>query len=175
MNWRVIWEFAGFQAVWLSSAFGAAQGSNAAGLAAAGVFVALQCVRRPTRAMILATLASGVLGALVESFFAETAVLGYAAPWPSPQFAPAWIVGLWLAFGTTLATTVELLGSRALLKAFLLGAVFGPLSYLAGAKIGALVITTPEWIGFGAIAAAWALVFPALVAFQRWLDPTPPT
>lgn len=171
MSWRVIAELAGFQTVWLACALGAAGGSNVAGLSAASAFIGLQLARQCSRPFVLAMLASGLLGLVFETLFASAGILRYAATWPSAQLAPAWIVALWLAFGTTLATTARLLRQRALPKAAVFGAIFGPLSYAAGARLGALDITAPGWIAFGAIAGAWALSFPSLMALQQWLGP----
>lgn len=170
MNWRVIAEFAGFQAVWLTCALGAAAGSNAPGVLAGLAFITVQLLRHPSKSAILTMLASGVVGVLVESLLAGAGALRYAAAWPSPHLAPAWIVALWLAFGTTLATAARLLDPQSLPKAAMLGAVFGPLSYAAGAQLGALDIAAARWITFGAIAAAWAFAFPALLGLQRCLE-----
>ena len=170
MNWRVAAEFAAFQAVWLACALGAARGSNVPGLLAASTFIALQVLRQPSRPAILAMLASGIVGFVVESLLAGTGVLRYAASWPSPHLAPAWIVALWMAFGITLATTARLLTAHALPKAGILGAVFGPLSYVAGAQLGALDFAAAGWITVSAVAAIWALSFPGLLALRLWLE-----
>lgn len=170
MNWRVIAEFAGFQAVWLACAMGAAHGSSVPGLLAASTFIAVQLTRHRSRPVFLTMLASGIGGAFIESLLAGTGLVRYAASWPSPNLAPLWIIALWLAFGTTLATTANLLQQHTLPRAAVLGGVFGPLSYAAGAKLGALDIAAASWVTFGVIAGAWALSFPSLVALQRWLQ-----
>ena len=51
--------------------------------------------------------------------------------------APPWILGLWALFATTLNRSLAWLHGRYALAA-VLGAIAGPLSYWAGARLGAL-------------------------------------
>ena len=51
--------------------------------------------------------------------------------------APYWIVALWMLFATTLNVTFRWLQPRPALAAAL-GAVFGPVSYIAGAAVGVI-------------------------------------
>ena len=71
-------------------------------------------------------LAAGAFGLVAESLLAAGGLVHYAAAWPSPLLAPAWIVALWLAFAVTLDPMRALLGSYALAKATLLGGALGP-------------------------------------------------
>lgn len=156
-----------FQAVWLACAIGAARGHVWPGLAAAGGLVVLHLVlseRRPAAAVGL--LAAGLLGALAESLLARVGLVVYAAPWPTPTLAPAWIVALWVAFAATLEPTRRLLGRHAGYKAGALGLAFGPLSYVAGEKLGALHLLEPAWRGWLATGLLWAMAFPALLALD---------
>jgi hypothetical protein len=167
---RNLAEFAGFQAVWLACAFGAAAGLAWPGIAAAAVYLAAQLATAGNaRATGAAVLASGAVGLALESVFAASGLVHYAAPWPGTHLAPAWMIALWLAFGASLGVTSRLLGERATLKAALLGAIGGPLAYYAGARIGALTPGEPAWIAYGAIACAWAVVFSGLIALFRRL------
>ncbi|MFM9938293.1 MAG: DUF2878 domain-containing protein [Hyphomicrobiaceae bacterium] len=173
MNWRGIAEFAAFQVVWIACALGAAAGSNAIGVAAAGALIGVHLCARyqvspaAAKGVALTVLACGIIGLAAESLLAAAGLVRYAAPWPSPHVAPPWVVALWLAFGTTLAATASLLGGRLAIAAVVLGAVFGPLSYLAGAKLGAVTIVAPQWQGYGAIAIIWAVAYPLLLQVSR--------
>lgn len=168
MSRRDIVELVAFQAVWLTCALGAASGSGAPGVAAAALFVAAQIILRGPRSAVAAmTLVGGVAGLAMETLLLTADVVGYAAHWPDARLAPAWIVGLWLAFGSTLSTTARLLGTDKWAFLATLGAIFGPLAYLAGARLGALHLSDPEWLSLAAIAFCWGVMLPALVALVR--------
>lgn len=169
MSRRAIFELAGFQIVWLASALGAAQGSSVPGVITALVFVALQLVIERSARMLLSGGIAAIVGVGLETLLARSGLVAYAAPWPGPGIAPLWIMTLWLAYGTTMASTVRLLGARPFLKATALGAVFGPLAYMAGARIGALSLSDPLLWTCAVLALAWAIVLPILVAIDGYL------
>ena len=173
-SWGVLATLLGFQAVWLTSVLGAAHGWAMPGLAAAWLFIAVMRGTGQSMGGWATMLACGLAGAIMESALGGAGLVGYAAPWPGPPLAPIWVVALWLSFGSVLQTTSRLLGPHGLLKAAALGAVFGPLSYAAGQRLGAAVIMEPGWVAYCIIAAGWGLMFPALLAFQRWQDSRTP-
>lgn len=161
-------ELAAFQLVWLACAIGAASGHSAPGLVAAGLFLAAQAVARGARReMVATTLASGLAGLAAESLLVVADLVRYSAHWPDARLAPAWIVALWLAFGSTVPTAARLLDLRPRVLAAALGALFGPLTYTAGAQLGALELRQPEWIGLTALAVCWGITLPLLVALAR--------
>lgn len=171
-TWGRAAEFLGFQVVWIICAIGAARGSSLPAVLAALTFVAAQVVLgRRASALLAVSLASAALGALVESLFAATALIAYAAPWPATHLAPLWIVALWFAFGATLPATRQLLGDRPFVKAAGLGAIFGPLSYVAGESLGAVALGTPRSAVLAALCVAWAGLYPAVLALAGRLDP----
>lgn len=168
MSRREIVELVAFQAVWLTCAIGAASGSGAPGMAAAALFLAAQILLRDPRSGIVAmTLVGGIAGLALETLLLAADLVRYAAHWPDARLAPAWIVGLWLAFGSTLPTTTRWLGADKWAFVATLGAIFGPLSYLAGSQLGALHLTEPEGVALAAIALCWGVMLPALVALAR--------
>lgn len=79
---------------------------------------------------------------------------------------PPWLVMLWLLFATTFAHALAWLQARLGLAA-LLGAVFGPLSYVAGVELGAAATRFPLWQLALAMAPAWSLLLPLLVFLAR--------
>lgn len=168
MTHRTILELAAFQAVWLACALGAAHGRSAPGIVAAGIYVGAQLACSGSRPMMIATtLASGAAGLVLETLLGRGELLAYSAHWPDGRMAPAWIVALWLAFGSTIPTTARLLGSRPFTMAAILGALSGPLAYAAGAKLGALQLVAPAWIGIAALACSWGVLLPVLVSIAR--------
>lgn len=172
-RWETILvDVVGFQVVWLCCALGAAAGSAVPGIAASLAFVTLQLarsVRKPATACLIA--AAGLLGILAESLFSATGAVHHAAPWPSVLAAPLWIVGLWIAFATTLGTLGRWLGRRKLTIALIAGALLGPVSYLAGARLGALSLGEPMAVSLSVIAGGWAFAMPLLLWIGDRFDP----
>ena len=171
MNWYAIRAFALFQIVWIVAALGAARGLSWPGISAAAAAVALQAASAKGRNGLLSVGAAGALGLLGESGLAVFGQLHYSAPWPFEMLAPAWIVALWLAYGTTISATRQAIGSWSLPTQSLLGALLGPLSYIAGEKCGALVLADPRWLSLSATALLWATAFPLLLYANEKLKP----
>jgi hypothetical protein len=74
---------------------------------------------------------------------------------------PGWILGLWLMFILTINHSM-LLMNRIFVVTPLLGAIFGPLTYLAGERLGAaILINKPASIIF--IAISWGILFPLFI------------
>lgn len=163
-----------FQAVWVVTALGAAAGSAWPGVVGALVAVGWYVSRseRPALAAGLA-MAAAAVGAAGESLLAGSGIVRYAAPWPSTAMAPAWIMTLWAAFAVTLSPTRAMLGRRWILVSAMLGLLFAPLSYVAGARLGALELTGPLWRSWTAIALLWGVAYPLLLAIDRRLMPSP--
>ncbi len=77
-------------------------------------------------------------------------------------FLPIWLISLWFLFISSLPLLQNLLRKKYLL-ASILGAIFGPLSYSAGAKFGTLVVNGNSallvyaffWAVYVPIAISW--------------------
>jgi len=82
--------------------------------------------------------------------------------------APPWILGLWALFATTLNVSLNWLKGRWLVAA-LLGGIAGPLSYWAGARLGAVVLVEPV-PALVALSIGWAILMPLLMALARRYD-----
>lgn len=168
MGWRAIAEWIGFQAVWLACALGAAQGRNGPGIVAAAVFLAAVLAGRGSgKRDVGAILASGAVGTLGEGLIGLSGLVTYAATLPGAGPLPPWIIALWLAFGATLPALDAVVGKPLSLRAALLGAVAGPLAYLAGARLGALHFLDPVWPALLALAGLWALALPLLLHLRQ--------
>ena len=83
---------------------------------------------------------------------------GAVQTWP-----PFWLMGLWVAFAALVPSGFSWLKGRLWLAA-ILGAVFGPISYASGVKLGALQFGswTDSILGVGVL---WLVAFPTLVWF----------
>ena len=81
------------------------------------------------------------------------------------------MLSLWAAFATTLNHSLRWVARRPLI-ATLLGAIGGPLAYLAGAKLGAMHIAVPQ-TAIPVIGVAWGIAMLALSIVATRLQPTP--
>ena len=108
------------------------------------------------------------LGFLTDSLLLATGWIAYPNGQWIPGVAPYWIIMMWVLFATTLNVSMRWLRGRPRL-AVLLGVICGPMSYLAGAKIGAMtfVDTAPAIV---ALAIAWGAAMPLLMRVAADLE-----
>lgn len=105
---------------------------------------------------------AGFLGFVLDSLQALLGVFSFMKTGPGAWISPLWMVSLWVAFATTLHTSLHwLLGKYGL--AALLGAIGGPLSYYSGAQLGALRLNPDSTFSFIVMALAWGVAMPALI------------
>lgn len=148
-------NFIAFQLVWFACVIGAAHQWQWAGFALATAFVALTLRASITpKADLVLVVAAVVGGSLLDSLWAVTGVMSYAAtPWGN--VSPPWILGLWAAFAITINHSLAWLRFRYGWMA-LLAAIASPFSYYAGARLGAVQWLKPEWLLL-VIPLSWAL------------------
>jgi hypothetical protein len=160
-------SFVAFQAFWLVAVGGAARGLPWAGLLALPVLLAVHARLVPAdeRGRELAfVVAVGVLGAALDSALKALAVTRYPSSeggWALPV-VPPFIAALWAGFATLPRFSLGWLRGRPVLTALLV-ALGGPLSYLAGVRMGAVEAgegPAPAWL---ALAVEYALVTPLLL------------
>jgi Protein of unknown function (DUF2878) len=166
---RVAMNVLSFQAAWLAGVGGAAGGWPVLGAAPAVAAAAAHLATAPVSASEWRVLA--VVAALGSSWDAVPAALGwidYRGGVAVLGGLPWWIVGLWLAFATTLNVSLRWLRGRTALAA-VLGAVGGPLSYAAAERLGALTLVEPTR-ALAAHAIGWAVLLPAASAVAARLD-----
>lgn len=166
---RTLFNLAAFQAGWFSCVLGAANGYPLTGpLVVLGVVaIHLAMAARPERELMLIVLA-GMLGALLDSALLRTGWLTYPNGMIWAGTAPYWIIAMWLSFATTLNVSLRWLRGRAW-AALTFGAIGGPLSYLAGARLGGLEFVK-QGAALAALAVGWAFVTPLLVVLSQRLD-----
>lgn len=158
-----------FQAGWFACVLGAAWE-----LPLSGTFVALLLVvlhvtftPRATREIALIGLAAAI-GLVADTLLARLGMITFANGVLLPGWTAYWMLALWIIFAATLNHSLAWLKSRLPLSAAL-GAIAGPLAYLAGARLGALELG-PLAPSLTAIALVWAIAMPTLLAFARATD-----
>jgi hypothetical protein len=165
----VLRNFIGFQVGWLACVLGAAYG-----LAWAGTTVALAIVGwhlaqalRP-RAELMLVLITATLGATFDSVLTALGWVHFPHGTLLTGAAPHWMVALWMLFATTLNVSLRWLKRSALLAA-LFGLIGGPLAYLGGAKLGAVVFVEQR-AALLTLAIGWMLLTPLLLRVARRFD-----
>ncbi len=158
-----------FQGAWFVTVAGAARGAVWVGPATFAAVAAVHLLLVFERARELRFLLfAGVLGTIADSVLAALGATAYPsseAAWHFP-IVPPWITALWIGFATLPRFSLAWLVRRPGLAA-LLGAVGGPLSYLAGARLGAVAVSSEPLLTWGALAVEYALATPLLL----WLAP----
>jgi Protein of unknown function (DUF2878) len=160
-----ILNFGLFHCGWLLCVVGAARGHLWLGPAFAAAFLALhlRVVSTPTtEARLIA--AAGLFGFTIDTLLASGGVYAFAGTSVMPWLSPPWMVALWMIFATTLNTSMAWLVGRPLLAA-MLGAIFGPASYVTGARLGAIEMGASG--GLAVIAIVWAIAMPTLLWFRE--------
>ena len=154
-------NFIGFQLGWFACVLGAAYGKTFLGLIAVLLIIALHLYRNSSLAELYLILTAMVIGFIWESLLVTSGWLSYGLVADSLVFAPVWLVAMWALFATTINLSMAWLKKRWLL-ASLMGAVFGPLAFIAGQKLGAVQFLDRSLALLG-LAIGWALLLPLLL------------
>lgn len=158
----------GYQLVWFAAVIGASHALTWPGALGMLIYAACQlATARHYRADLSLIATAIVFGSLLDGGLIHAGLISYAAAWPSPSFAPAWILALWITFALTFSQSLKYLQTRLWLAA-LLGLVGGPLAYLGAARGWHVVsFTEPEWRALACLGLGWALATPALAWLAR--------
>jgi hypothetical protein len=171
---RQLANFVVFEAAWFACILGVAHGRPLWGTAAVVAAIAWHVAISARPAIELALVASlCVIGLVAESLVVAQGHVAYAAGQPVAWLAPYWMVALWGEFAIALNVTLRWLKRRPLL-ALVLGAVFGPLSFLGGVRLGGarFVDEVPALI---TLAVMWAVLMPLVMALSDRLDGVAPS
>jgi hypothetical protein len=166
---KLVANFIAFQLGWFSCVLGAAHGRPWLGplVVLAIVLLHLFLSSRPMHELRLIASAM-LLGLVIDSLLLASGWLQYPNGAWLAGFAPYWIIAMWALFATTLNVSMRWIQGRTGL-AVLLGSIGGPLSYLAGQKMGAISFLEPTY-ALLALAAAWGLAMPLLAALAAHFD-----
>ena len=151
-----------FKAGWLASVFTAAASVPAAGATVVTVVVVIHLLRAAdVRNEMRLLLFAALLGFGWESLLVSLDLVRYSIGSPVPGMAPYWLVCMWILFATTINFGMRWL-HRHVAVAAIAGAIGGPLSFIAGEKVGAVSFPEPE-LSLLVIAVGWAVLLPLLV------------
>lgn len=166
---RTLINFVAFQLGWFSCVLSAAKGLPWLGLIVVCLVVALHIgsSEKPRNEWQLLALAV-FCGLVFDSLLVSGGLVRYPSGMLFAGMAPYWILAMWALFSTTINVSMAWLKSS-LILASVMGAVFGPLSYLAGQRLGAIELLDTR-MSMIALAAIWALVMPMLIYAANRLE-----
>lgn len=160
---KILLNAVAFQIAWFAALYGGildlALLAVLPALAAATWHVVL--MRHQARSELKLFAAVLVLGLVVETAFVTLGTITYIG---SPLYVfgpPLWILAMWLAFATLPNGCLNWLHGKRLLQV-VLGGLTGPLSYLAGGKLGGATLHEPILASLAIIGIGWALALPAI-------------
>ncbi len=158
-----------YQVCWLACILGGANDLPLAGVAAVALAVAwhLRLADAP-RAEIALLVVAGLAGAVWDSLLVAAGWLVYPSGTLIAGTAPYWIVALWVGFATTFNVSLRYFKPRLALAA-MLGAIGGPLAFLAGERLGGVTFTDTT-TAMVALALGWATLMPAMMLAARRLN-----
>ena len=150
-----------YQLAWFACVMGAAKGQPMIGVGVAGLFIAWHLtLARSAKSELAMIVLTGLIGGAWETLIVHQDWVRYMGG-TSPNWPPAWIIALWLAFATTFNVSLRWLQNRHGLAA-LLGLLGGPAAWYAGARLGALELPDPS-VALMAIGFGWAVLMPFLL------------
>lgn len=155
-----------FKIGWLASVFTAAASMPVLGTIVVGIAVVAHLwLSHDSRNELKLLAFAAFLGLIWESLLVASGIVSYEASSILPGIAPYWIVGMWVLFATTLNVAMRWLRKSVAIAAAA-GAAGGPLSFLAGEKMGAVSFANPSLALF-VIGLGWAVLLPLLVHFAQ--------
>lgn len=160
---RRIVNMALFFTGWLACMLGAAAGHPHAGPVVVALLLAVHLIVSsvPQREVRFVACA-GAIGSVVDTLHGTFGVLVFTGRLGSSDLVPLWVTALWIIFGTTFGSSLRWLSGRYWV-ASLFGGVVGPLSYVAGTRLGALSFTGDPIRSIAVLAAVWLFLMPSLV------------
>jgi hypothetical protein len=163
-------NFLMFYVGWIACVAGAGRGALWAGPATAAVLLLGHLALAPNRVREgVLVLIVGVFGFAVDTLQASVGLYAFSGTSTLAWLCPPWMTALWMLFAATLNGSMGWLAGRYRLAA-VLGGLLGPLSYLAGERLGAITLSSNAFVGLGGIAIVWALVMPALLWIREVLS-----
>jgi len=157
------------QAGWFICVISAARGAGWIGVLCAAGVVAYHLANaiRPWREARLVGVAT-LIGWMWESVLVHAGLLAYPNGIVIAGTAPYWMAGLWALFAVQFNVLLVWLGRRWLLAA-LSGLVAGPLSFRAGAALGAVQFAKTD-AALLALALGWSILLPGMLWLARRWD-----
>jgi len=165
---RLLFNALGFQTAWWACIAGVGHGLEIPAIAYCLVLAGLHLAfaTKPWSETKLAAIAL-VTGLLVDTLLQTASVIDFYG-WALGSLSPFWLWLLWVMFAMTLNASLSFLQTQPLWLSAAAGLVFGPLTYYAGAQLGAASFDGSV-IHVGALALTWMIALPFLVYMAKQL------
>jgi hypothetical protein len=152
----------GFQTAWWACVAGVGHGLEVSALAYCSALAAahLVYVDKRWQELQLAAVALAI-GVGVDTALQYFSVIHFYG-WSLRGLSPFWLWALWVLFAMTLNWSLAFLKAHPLWLSAAAGLLFGPLTYFAGAELGAASFEGSV-MQVSALALAWMLALPAMV------------
>jgi len=160
----------GFQTAWWLTVAGLVMGYPWLGPLMMSLYLIADHVSlSKNRSELQLILSAMLIGTAADTLFNVAGIISYAGGYPMFSFlAPLWITTMWGGFAATLNHSLAWLKDRPVL-AFIMGAVFGPLSYMAGEKFEAVTFIHGTLGTSLILGIFWGLAIPGLIRLQNTL------
>jgi len=152
-----------YQAGWFVCVLGGAHGWPWLGVVAglALVLAHLALVERRVEEAKFVALAA-VAGTAIDSAQQAAGTVAFPSGHYAGWLCPAWLTVLWAQVATLPGHSLAWLAGRPIVSA-LLGAVGGPLAFLAGERLGGVTFPQGRTVGCAVLALVWGVAFPLLM------------
>ena len=107
------------------------------------------------------------IGIIVDGYFKYSHMINYLGDFNNSILPPIWIIFMWSGFCTTINHSLNWL-NKSIFLSFLLGFIFGPLSYLLGQKLGVISFATNIQV-ISNLSLIWGLSIPFLFYVNKKL------
>lgn len=158
--WTVMIQYVGFKVSWMLAAWGAVKGPPLSYWGALPFFVFLighVIYTKRVWDLWFALVVAG-MGTVVDTIYNATNLIDYNGTYPVLDFlAPIWITSIWAGLAVTLDHSLDVLIGRPVWT-FVMGAVFGPLAYWSGEKMGAIRFAYDDWTTMAILAGPWGIM-----------------
>ena len=155
-------NFIGFQVGWFACVLGAANNKELLGMIIAlGVIIYHVVTQGDSRKELKLVLVAIAIGLLWETWVLNLDILRYPSHSELLFWPPSWLIMMWALFATTINLSMGWLKGRWALSV-LMGAVFGPLAFIGGEKLGAVVFLDST-LSIITLSVGWGLLMPLLL------------
>jgi hypothetical protein len=153
-----IFNILGFQLSWWACVLGVKSGLPYLGPVCMLLFLGVHFIYLKSNSLELKLVVTfAVLGTLVDTGLAISGILSYNGLYAQNVIlAPLWITAMWGGFCATVNHSLSWLKER-WISSFILGAIFGPLSYIAGEKFDAITFHSSLTVTCIALAIIWGI------------------
>lgn len=168
----LIFNIVGFQTVWFLCVYGAARSNVLPGIVAAVIFAVVSLLFSKHKKYDLMTLCLAMpIGFVMDSVLAQSKVISFSHPLPDANWAPLWIMCLWLGFALTLNHSLKSIYTKPW-RILLFGFFGAPIAYsIASYKFGAMTFHGNMMIALLFIACIWGLGLSLLYFLNHRIRP----